>query len=87
MTLPAMGTPLLVGIDVGTQSIRALLADMRGRTIACAARRTPTLHHGHGCAGYDGGHKNGDCYNAFVPEAPAPCVSVLGLTPMLADSI
>ena len=26
---------LLVGIDLGTQSIRALLADTRGRTLAC----------------------------------------------------
>jgi xylulokinase len=53
MTSPVMGTPFLVGIDVGTQSIRTLLADMRGRTIACATRPTPTRHHGHGCAGYD----------------------------------
>src|SRR5262245_4268280 len=43
--------------------------------------------HKNGCAGCDGGHKNGDCYNAFVPEAPAPCVPVPGLTPILADSI
>jgi len=33
----------LVGIDLGTQSIRALLADTAGRTIACVGRPTPTI--------------------------------------------
>jgi xylulokinase len=45
--------PFLIGIDIGTQSIRALLADARGRTIACAARPTPTIHLGSGQAEYD----------------------------------
>src|SRR5437667_11698853 len=33
--------PLLIGIDVGTQSIRASAFDARGRKIAQAARPTP----------------------------------------------
>jgi len=44
---------LLVGLDVGTQSIRALLIDARGgRAIARAARPTPTLHPVPGWAEY-----------------------------------
>ena len=43
----------LVGIDIGTQSIRALLADTRGRTIACVGRPTPTIVLGPGQAEYD----------------------------------
>jgi xylulokinase len=35
--------PFLIGLDCGTQSVRALLADARGRTLACAARPTPTI--------------------------------------------
>ena len=30
--------PFLVGLDVGTGSVRALLFDVRGRTVASAAR-------------------------------------------------
>ena len=43
----------LIGIDLGTQSIRALLADTRGRTVACASRPTPTIALGPGRAEYD----------------------------------
>lgn len=43
----------LIGIDLGTQSIRALLADDRGRTIACAARPTPAIPVAAGQAEYD----------------------------------
>ena len=35
--------PGLVGLDCGTQSMRALLADDAGRTLALAARPTPTI--------------------------------------------
>jgi xylulokinase len=43
----------LVGIDLGTQSIRALLADTQGRTLALASRATPTIAIGPGQAEYD----------------------------------
>ncbi len=45
--------PFLIGIDLGTQSIRALLADARGRTVACASRPTPAIHLADGQAEYD----------------------------------
>jgi len=45
--------PYLVGIDLGTQSIRALLADTRGRSVAFASRPTPTIPLGPGRAEYD----------------------------------
>src|SRR5215468_2109202 len=43
-------SPLLIGIDVGTQSIRTLAFDARGRKVAQAARPTPvrTLEGGRG---------------------------------------
>ena len=47
------GMRFLVGIDIGTQSIRALLADAAGRTLACAGRPTPTITLGPGRAEYD----------------------------------
>ena len=37
-----MSRDFLIGLDLGTQSIRALLADARGTTLACARRPTPT---------------------------------------------
>jgi xylulokinase len=43
----------LVGIDLGTQSIRALLADTAGRAVACVGRPTPTITLGPGQAEYD----------------------------------
>ncbi len=45
--------PFLIGIDVGTQSVRALLADCRGRTMAVASRPTPTRTLGQSGAEYD----------------------------------
>ncbi len=53
MAAPQDTGPFLIGIDLGTQSIRALLADSRGRTVACAARATPAIHIGAGQAEYD----------------------------------
>jgi xylulokinase len=44
---------LLIGLDCGTQSIRALLADPRGRTLALASRPTPTIAIGPGQAEYE----------------------------------
>ena len=40
----AASDPALVGIDVGTQSIRAIAFDPRGRKIAAAGKPTPTNH-------------------------------------------
>ena len=34
--------PALIGIDVGTSSVRAIAFDQRGRRLAAAARPTPT---------------------------------------------
>lgn len=50
-----MGTDgqLLVGVDIGTQSVKALLADLHGRTVATASRPTPTIALGPGMAEYD----------------------------------
>jgi xylulokinase len=55
MSAPAAGraAPLLIGIDCGTGSIRALLADAHGRALACAARPTPAISVGPGMAEYD----------------------------------
>jgi len=53
MTRPAPGAGFLVGIDIGTQSIRALLADTHGRTVACVGRPTPAIVLGPGQAEYD----------------------------------
>ena len=36
------GEPLLVGVDLGTTSIKALVFDPTGRTVAQASVRTPT---------------------------------------------
>ena len=36
--------PLLIGIDVGTTNIKALIFDPRGREIARAQAKTPTHH-------------------------------------------
>ena len=52
MAIAGPEPPFLIGIDLGTQSIRALLADARGRTLACAARPTPTIQIGPGQAEY-----------------------------------
>jgi xylulokinase len=46
------GAGFLVGIDIGTQSIRALLADTLGRTVACVGRPTPAIVLGPGRAEY-----------------------------------
>lgn len=43
----------LIGLDLGTQSVRALLADDRGTTLACARRPTPLCRLADGAAGYD----------------------------------
>lgn len=48
-----MAAPCLIGLDLGTQSVRALLSDARGRTIACAARPTPAIVVGPGQAEYE----------------------------------
>jgi xylulokinase len=45
----------LAGVDCGTQSVRGLLADRRGRTLALASRPTPTRHLGLGAAEHDPG--------------------------------
>ncbi len=50
---PNLIAQYLIGIDLGTQSIRALLADARGRTVACAARPTPAIVIADGQAEYD----------------------------------
>src|SRR5579871_5339487 len=42
------GGPCLIGIDCGTQSIRALAFDLAGRKLAGAARPTPIERHGNG---------------------------------------
>ena len=39
----ATDSPALIGIDVGTQSIRAIAFDARGRRIAAATRPTPFM--------------------------------------------
>lgn len=43
-----MNGPAIVGIDAGTQSIRAIAFDLRGRRIASAARPTPITRVGRG---------------------------------------
>jgi xylulokinase len=48
-----MTGPLLIGVDCGTQSIRALLVDQRGRVLALAARPTPAIVIGPGQAEYE----------------------------------
>jgi xylulokinase len=53
MTGPRPGAGFLVGIDLGTQSVRALLADTAGRSLALASRPTPTITRGPGQAEYD----------------------------------
>jgi xylulokinase len=53
VTGPGVSAGVLVGIDIGTQSIRALLADTHGRTLACVGRPTPTIVRGLGQAEYD----------------------------------
>jgi len=53
MTAVGPGGVYLVGIDIGTQSIRALLADCVGRTVGCASRPTPTIVLGPGRAEYE----------------------------------
>ncbi len=45
--------PFLIGIDFGSQSLRALLADASGRTVHVAVRPTPVRDLGAGCAEYD----------------------------------
>ncbi len=47
--------PFLIGIDLGTQSVRALLVDGRGRTLSVASRPTPARSLGDGRAEYDPG--------------------------------
>ncbi len=48
-----MHSNLIIGIDVGTQSVRALLANRDGRTLACIRRSTPTRNIGDYSAEYD----------------------------------
>ncbi|MFK0334673.1 L-fuculokinase [Rhizobium sp. NPDC090275] len=48
-----MSEGLIIGIDVGTQSVRALLADAAGRTLACVRRPTPSRRIGEYSAEYD----------------------------------
>ena len=45
--------PILVGIDVGSQSVRAMLFDARGRVLSTASRPTPTLTPQPGRTEYD----------------------------------
>jgi xylulokinase len=47
------GQGLIVGIDIGTQSLRALLADKSGRTIKCVRRPTPVRQIAEYAAEYD----------------------------------
>lgn len=44
---------LAIGIDVGTQSVRALLTDQSGRNLACVRRATPTNRIDDNIAEYD----------------------------------
>jgi len=53
MTTTGPDERFLVGLDLGTQSVRALLADLNGRTLACASRPTPTLHPAPGQGEYE----------------------------------
>jgi xylulokinase len=53
MTTTTLKGNFLIGIDLGTQSIRALLADTAGRTVACVGRPTPTISRGPGQAEYE----------------------------------
>lgn len=53
MTADGPDGPFLIGIDVGSQSVRALLADTNGATRALAHRPTPTRHLGPDRAEYD----------------------------------
>ncbi len=53
MTTRAPDGRFLIGIDFGTQSVRALLADLTGRTLACASRPTPTCHPAPGQGEYE----------------------------------
>ena len=48
-----MAADCLIGIDVGTQSVRALLTDRHGRLRICASRPTPTLRPKPGWAEHD----------------------------------
>ncbi len=45
-------TPLLVGIDIGTTSIKAIVFDAQGQIVASAANKTPTHFPGPGRAFY-----------------------------------
>ena len=42
----AMGQEVLVGVDVGTTSIKALAVTPEGRILSLASRETPWRHHG-----------------------------------------
>lgn len=48
-----MAADCLIGIDVGTQSVRALLTDRRGQLRICASRPTPTVRPRPGWAEHD----------------------------------
>ncbi len=48
-----MAADCLIGIDVGTQSVRALLIDRSGQLRVCASRPTPTLRPRPGWAEHD----------------------------------
>lgn len=48
-----MGTPLLLGIDVGTSNVKVIAFDQDGRARARASRPTPTKHEGRGRAVHD----------------------------------
>ena len=42
--MPAVGSPLFLGIDIGTQSVRAALFDAGGNSVAFATRELVTYH-------------------------------------------
>ena len=49
----AGGGPLLVGLDVGTTNVKAVVCDMTGRTVALASVPQETLHPRPGWAAFD----------------------------------
>src|SRR5262245_15171218 len=51
--MSGQGNTCLIGLDLGTQSARALLLDTAGRTLACLRRPTPTRWIDQHAAEYD----------------------------------
>jgi glycerol kinase len=49
----AGGSPLLVGLDVGTTNVKAVVCDLTGRTVALASVPQETLHPRAGWADFD----------------------------------